>query len=143
MTKLPPLEKIYEAWTAIVSGRVTLEDGYAKVFSSDGEKTYTIRFSGNQYSSDDNATYWRGYAGYPIIAVLMLQGKLPYDSQEAEQWKDINWTTLNKKHHNNYGEAVAEVANERGIDLKKADSEALKVMEVLESLPIEIKRKIK
>lgn len=136
-------EKIYEAWTALASNRVHLHDDYAEVSSSDGEKGYTIRFLGNQYSSDDNATYWRGYAGYPVIAVLMLQGKLPYDRQEAELWKDINWTVLNKKYRNNYAEAVEEISQQRNIDMRKAELEAQKVMEALKELPLEIKRKIK
>ena len=143
MKKLPPLEKIYEAWTALADHRVTLYENYATVTSSDGAKEYTVRFSNNQYSSDDNATFWQGYPGYPVIAVLMLQGKLPYDKQEAELWKNINWTSLNKQHKNKYAEAVAEIAGERGINLEKSKEEAHKVMQYLEKLPIEIKRKIK
>ena len=143
MKKFPPVEKIYEAWTALADNRVNLHEGYADVSSSSGEKAYVVRFSGNQYSSDDNATFWRGYPGYPVIAVLMLQGKLPYDTKEAELWKNINWTQINKKYRNNYAEAVAEIANERGIDMKESSAAADKVMKALEELPIEIKRKIK
>lgn len=143
MNKFPPLEKIYEAWTAVADNRVNLYDGFANVSSSDGEKEYLVKFSGNQYSSDDNATFWRGYPGYPVIAVLMMQGKLPYDSKEAELWKNINWTLINKKHKNNYAEAVEEIAQERGINLTDSATAAEKVMEALKKLPIEIKRKIK
>lgn len=143
MKKMPPIEKIYEAWSAITDNRVALYDDYATVKSSDGRKTYQIRFDGNQYSSDDNATYWQGYPGYPIIAVLMLQGKLPFDREEADLWKDINWTSLNKKYKNNYSEAVAVVAKERDINLQKANEAVQKVMNALAALPIEIKRKIK
>ena len=143
MKKYPPIEKVYEAWTALADNRVHLHEGYAEVSSSNGEKRYLVKFSGDQYSSDDNATFWRGYAGYPVLAVLMLQGKLPYDSEEAGKWKNINWTQLNKKYRNNYEEAVKEVAAERGIDLSESAKAANKVMEALETLPIEIKRKIK
>lgn len=143
MKKFPPIEKIYEAWTALADNRVQLHEGYADVSSSNGEKSYVVRFSGDQYSSDDNATFWRGYPGYPVLAVLMLQGKLPYDSQAAEEWKNINWTQTNKKYRNNYAEAVAEVAKERGIDLERSTAAAEAVMEALKELPIEIKRKIK
>lgn len=143
MTKQPPVEKVFEAWTALADNRVILHDDYADVSSSDGEKAYVVRFSGNQYASDDNATFWRGYPGYPVMAVLMLQGKLPYDRQEADLWKNINWTQLNKKHKNNYAEAVEEIASERGIDLKKSYEEAQKVIDAVQKLPLEIKRKIK
>lgn len=143
MKRLPPIEKIYEAWTALADNRVNLHENYATVSSSDASKEYTVRFSENQYSSDDNATFWQGYPGYPVIAVLMLQGKLTYDKPEADLWKNINWTSLNKKHKNKYATAVAEIAEERDINLEKSNEAALKVMKELEILPIEIKRKIK
>lgn len=143
MKKLPPVEKVFEAWTALADNRVILHDNYADVSSSDGEKAYVVKFYGNQYSSEDNATFWQGYAGYPVIALLMLQGKLPYDEEEALLWKNINWTQQNKKFKNNYREAVADIAKERGINLEKAYEAADKVLDKISSLPIEIKRKIK
>lgn len=143
MEKMPPIEKVYEAWTALADNRVKMNEDSAKVYSSDGSKEYTVRFHGDLFSSDDNGTYWRGYAGYPVIAVLMLQGRLPYNQEEASLWKNINWTDLNKKHKNNYAAAVEEIEKERGIDSNKARNEAGKVMEALRDLPIEIKRKIK
>lgn len=141
--KLPPIEKVYEAWTALADDRVKMHEGYADVSSSDGEKSYVVRWNGDMYSSDDNATYWQGYPGYPVLAVLMVQGRLPYDSTEAELWKDINWTSLNKAYRNKYAEAVAAVAKERNIDMEKAGRAAMAVMEALEKLPLVIKRKIK
>ena len=154
MKKTAPIEKVFEAWTALADNRVIMKQiptlattdnniGEAEVSSSDGEKRYTVRWNGNQYSSDDNATFWQGYPGYPVIAVLMLQGKVPYDAAEAGLWKNINWTLQNKKFKNQYAEAVAEIAEERGINLQKSYEKANKVMEALASLPIEIKRKIK
>lgn len=142
MKKLPPIEKVYEAWTAIADGRVEMHEGYATVASSDGAKAYTVRFEGDTYASDDNATYWQGYAGYPVIAVLMLQGKLPYSAAEAKKWKDINWKSVNTRFKNNYALAVEHVAEERDIDLKTARDEARAVMDALENLDIQLKRKI-
>ena len=77
MKKLPPIQKILEAYTAIVDNNVNLTENEAKVKSSNGAKTYTVSWENDVYHSNDNATYWQGYAGYPVIAVLMLQGKLP------------------------------------------------------------------
>lgn len=142
LKKLGPLEKVYEAWTAIADGRVDLKGDAATIKSSDDSKTYTVRFDGNRYSSDDNATYWQGYPGYPVIAVLMLQGKLPFDKEEAEKWKDINWKEINTKFKNRYSEAVAAVEEERKINPEEARNAAEKVMSALSSLDIEIKRKI-
>lgn len=143
MKKLGPIEKVYEAWTALADDRVKMEDGYADVSSSDGAKSYVVKFSGDQYSSDDNATYWQGYPGYPVIAVLMMQGRLPYNKEEADLWKGINWTEINKRFKNKYAEAVEAVASERNINLEKSSAEAHKVMDILTTLPIEIKRKIR
>ena len=142
MEKLPPVEKVFEAWTAIVDGRIAMHDGSADVSSSDGTKGYTVRFDGDRYSSDDNATYWRGYAGYPVLAVLMLQGRLPFDEAEASLWRDVNWKEINTRYRNNYAKAVEETAEERGIDLKAAYAAAERVMEALRALPLQIKRKI-
>lgn len=139
---MPPVEKVYEAWTAIVDNRVTLHDDYATVTSSDGTKHYTIKYSGSLYSSDDNSSYWQGYPGYPVIAVLMLQGKLPYDKEEAEKWKNVNWKEINTKFKNKYSAAVKAVAEEKGINLETAERASGKVMEALSKLDIEIKRKI-
>ena len=143
MKKMPPIEKVFEAWTALADNRVIMKEDSADVSSSDGEKSYVVKFSGDQYSSDDNATFWQGYPGYPVIAVLMKQGKIPYDENEAKLWKNINWTQQNKKFKNNYPLAVAEIAQERGIDLEKSYFEAKKILEDLSKLPIVIKRKIK
>ena len=66
MEKMPPLAKVFEAWSALADGRVSLdgEDRRATVTSSNGLKAYTVAWSedGGTYSSNDNATYWQGYA---------------------------------------------------------------------------------
>ena len=143
MKKMPPKEKVIEAWTALADGRVTINSNdSADVKSSDDSKQYLIKWSGDTYASDDNATYWRGYAGYPVIAVLMLQGRLPYDATEAEKWKNVNWKAVNTKYKNNYAAAVEEVAKERGIDLSATETAVDAVMDALEKLPLTIKRKI-
>ena len=76
--KMPPREKIHEALTAIVDNRISIdsENNKAEIFSSDRSKKYIVEWHDNEYSSNDNATYWQGYPGYPVIAVLLLQKKL-------------------------------------------------------------------
>ena len=65
MEKLPPIEKVYEAWSAVADGRVALhpDERRAAIASSNGAKTYTVAWNenGSTYSSNDNATYWQGY----------------------------------------------------------------------------------
>lgn len=143
MKKLPPIEKIYEAYSAVADGRVTLGEDSAKVASSDRSKEYTVRWKDGQYSSNDSATYWQGYAGYPVIAVLMLQGRLELDRSAAELFRGINWKELNKKHKSKYSEAAREVIDgleEEGADVQAVRKAALKVYRQLESLEIELKR---
>lgn len=149
MDKLPPLEKIYEAWSAIADGRVAIttapadrpDSGHAVVASSDGAKMYHIDWNGDTYASDDNATYWRGYAGYPVIAVLMMQGRLPLDIPESNLWQGINWHQLNEANKRDYGTVADEAMKTRGIDADTARAKAMQVMDALEKLPIKLKRK--
>lgn len=142
MEKLPPIEKVFEAWTAIDDNRISLHENHADVASSDGTKGYKVKFDGNTYSSDDNATYWRGYAGYPVLAVLMIKGVLPFDREEAELWRGVNWKEINSRYKNDYAKAVAEIAAQRHIDLTQSYKAAQKVIDLLRNLDIKIKRKI-
>lgn len=67
MDKKTPVEKVYEAWTAIADGRIkiaegsTVSEGSATMSSSDHSKYYDIRWKedGRLFYSNDNATYWR------------------------------------------------------------------------------------
>lgn len=42
MEKLPPLQKVYEAWSALADGRVEMGEDEATVTSSNGAKHYTV-----------------------------------------------------------------------------------------------------
>lgn len=141
--KLPPIEKIHEAYSAIADGRIILRDTEADVSSSDFTKKYLVKWKDNIYSSNDNASYWKGYLGYPIIAVLMLQGKLSYDEEIAAYFKGINWKKLNTEHKNNYAEAVKQIMEElekSGVDCSKIYNEIDKVYKEIEQLAISTKR---
>lgn len=145
-----PIEKIYEAWSAIADGRVRIapvsnaDEGQAEVISSSGEKTYLIRWTdgGKLFSSTDNASFWRGYPGYPIIAVLMKLGRLPYSPETALLYKNVNWTEINKARKGKYAEALANVENDRGLDSTANRSEARKAYDALLALGIAVRRKI-
>ena len=79
---MPPLAKVYEALGAIGDGRVRIEDTHhASVTSSDGAKVYTVETSadGTEISSNDNASFWQGYLGYPAIAMLIVRGLIDAD----------------------------------------------------------------
>lgn len=144
MEKMPPVEKIYEAWSAVADGRVTIDDAARKatVVSSDRTREYTVSWSddGSVYNSNDNATYWRGYAGYPVIAVMMMQGRLPLDRLEAERYADVNWKKINTEYHNNYSAAFAEIEAVRDIDTRLITEAADRVMARLSALPVTVRR---
>jgi hypothetical protein len=143
MEKMPPIEKIYEAYSAIADSRVVMGEDSARVISSDRTKEYTVKWEEGVYSSNDNASYWGGYAGYPIIAVLMLQGKLKLYRSVAGLFKDINWKKLNEKHKSKYGQAVQEVLDDLKVKGHYTDAIRKSVEEVygeLESLDISLKR---
>ena len=143
MEKLPPIEKIYEAYSAIADNRVTLMKESAAVLSSNREKEYTVTWENGVYTSNDNASYWRGYAGYPIIAVLMLQKELSLNSDIIDHFKGINWTELNKKYKAKYSEAVEEVMdnlNRKNVNVSKIKEEVEKVYEEIKALNIICRR---
>ena len=140
MKKMPPIQKILEAYTAIVDKHVELKNNEALVTSSNGAKTYTVSCEDNIYHSNDNATYWQGYAGYPIVAVLMLQGKIPFDQKLADNFASVNWNEVNAKFKRNYAKAASEVIKEKGLDEKEVMAELEKVYRALKDLPITIKR---
>ena len=112
--KQPPLAKVYEALSAIADQRIKMEADHALVTSSNYSKTYTVKFSEKQYSSNDNATYWQHYAGYPIIAVLIKQGKIQIPENEKDlltEFKNINWKKLNTHYKKKYDKAIAYFLN--------------------------------
>ena len=93
--KMPPIEKVHEAYGAIADNRIVLRENEADVSSSDLSKTYLVTWKDKVYTSNDNASYWQGYASYPIIAVLMLQGKLSLNREIAGRFQGIDWKKRN------------------------------------------------
>ncbi len=141
--KMPPIEKVYEAYSAIADNRVMMHDAYALVKSSDGRKTYEVSWNGDVFASSDNATYWQGYPGYPVIAVLMLKGKLPFRKESAEKMKNIPWKKWNDQYRRDYAAAAQHVfqeLEEKGIDTEKIRVDAEAVMETLSAMNLTVKR---
>lgn len=143
MNKMPPIEKIYEAYSAIADNRIIIGNDTAKVTSSNYAKEYTVTWTDDIYTSNDNASYWTGYAGYPIIAVLMLQGKIKLNHSIIKYFNGINWTELNSKYKANYTKAVSEIMDglkTDGIDCDAITTEVNEVYKQIELLNITCKR---
>ena len=120
MEKLPPVEKVYEAWTALADDRYDLSPEALVVRSSDGSKEYRVTWDdGGRYRSNDNATFWQGYAGYPVIMALMLQGRVPFNGEVAAWFKGIPWKALNDAHKRDYAAALAEAFERAGLDMPR------------------------
>ncbi len=145
--QMPPPIKIYEAIGAIGDGRVRAADSGAQpsawaVVSSDGSKTYRVEISADdrEISSNDNASYWQGYLGYPAIAVLMVRGTLRASAEATSVLAGIPWKELNRRFKNDYVRTNAEVARivaERGGDFDAIRAEAASILDALAALALE------
>lgn len=149
LLKLPPPEKILEAWSAIGAKRLSLfsppdaQSGEAELESSDGSKSYRLSWDGENYRSSDNATVWQGYPGYPVLALLMLRGLLPLPQDLAALMAPVNWNRLNKEARGDYSLAAREAFKK--LDLDKGTIlriyEAVKeTYELLRNLDITVSR---
>lgn len=140
--KLPPKAKIYEALSAVADGRVSRAGAHtAEVISSSGTKSYTVEWNDDvsAVTSNDNASYWRGHLGYPILAVLMHLGRLSYDSTIAGHLAGIPWKQINKQFKNDYDKAVGSVLTvleEKGVSTQAIRDEVDRIMSEIEQLPL-------
>lgn len=67
-----------------------------------GDKKYLLEWSPDRkaISSNDNASFYQSYLGYPIIAVLLQLGVLSFDPSIGAKLGGIHWKALNTKHTN-------------------------------------------
>jgi len=141
--KLPPPAKVYEAFSALADGRVRLVGpGRAEVRSSGGDKTYTVEWTGEfgTITSNDNASYWQGYLGYPIVAVLIAAGKVQADESATRALAGIEWHELNERFKRDYEAAVSCVLDglgDRGADPVSVIRAVGSVMDQLAALKLE------
>ena len=141
---MPPPIKVYEAIGAIGDRRVRAIDNSDppnvwEVVSSDGAKKYRVEISadGREISSNDNASYWQGYLGYPAIAVLIARGTLHATAEATRMLAGIPWKELNRRFKNDYTRTTAEVARivaERGGDFDAIHAEAASILDALAAL---------
>jgi len=120
--KLPPKIKIYEALGCVGDDRIELDGSEAKVYSSSGNKFYSVKYDSqaNAIMSNDNGSYWQGYIGYPAIAYLMKIGVIKINQIYAEALKGIQWKDINTEFKNDFEKTIAyvhEVLQEKGISV--------------------------
>jgi hypothetical protein len=141
--KLPPPAKIYEALSAIADGRVTfVSDTSAQVVSSSRDRTYTVKWNADltQITSNDNASHWQGYLGYPIVAVLLASGRLELNRDIALHLAGVPWKIVNRQFRNDYDRAVESVVldlKDKDVDVQAIRDEVQKIMVGLSRLDLE------
>ncbi len=137
--RLPPRIKVLEALGSIADERIKLvSDRNAIVVSSSGDRSYRVCVDlekGIAYS-DDNGTRFRKYVGYPIIALLMIKGVLPYDERIAKALKGVPWRKLNEqlKRYALVEQIVKDFARKNGVDPKELDLIVDRVLNALSKL---------
>lgn len=142
---LPPRIKILEALGSIADKRITkINDGEYKVVSSTGEREYTVRvdLKNLKIDSTDSGSVYKGYLGYPSIAVLMLEGVLPFSEKISNALKGIKWKELNEKYKAYWKTefVVKKIAQRKDVNEKEINDFVNKVMEKIKELKI---RKLK
>lgn len=139
--KMPPKIKVYEALTAIANNSVGIENNTAVVYSSNKSKFYNLEWDERGYSSNDNATFYQGYPGYPIIAVLLLTNKLSYDNSILKFFENIDWKKINTKFKSDYEKSIEFVfQNFNKNDIEFIEKEVDQIYNSLEALNIVVKR---
>jgi hypothetical protein len=136
-----PVSKIYEALSALADGRVSEKDSsHFQVTSSDRSKAYTVVFEENIITSNDNATVFQHYAGYPILAVLLFLGKLSLDASLLPFFRGIPWKVLNTKYKNKYDLSIQEAfGNDSEETKKRLFIEGERLLDAEATLPYDVK----
>ena len=139
--KLPPRAKVFEAFTAVADGRVRITGpGAAAVTSSGGDKAYDVEWSDDdrRITANDNASYWQGYLGYPIVAVLLARGKLHAREDAVAALTGVAWHELNQRYRRDYDAAVAHVLGGLpGGDAATVEAEVDRVLAELAKLDLQ------
>ncbi|MYV18029.1 hypothetical protein [Furfurilactobacillus milii] len=120
--KQPPIAKLYEAYSAVADQRIhQIDETHWQIISSDRAQHYTVISSdnGQTFSSNDNATYWQGYPGYPILATWLTLDVLPTDHEILPSFKNINWHVRNEAVHNHYDQAIDQFLSEQSDKMAK------------------------
>ncbi len=132
----PPIIKIYEALGSVADDRITVEQNTAKVFSSSGNKFYSIIYDpeANAITSNDNGSFWKGYLGYPAIAFLMKLKVLPYENEIGELLKDMKWKDINQRFKNDFEKTLEFILS------SKADGDRKLLEQYAATIDSEIKK---
>jgi hypothetical protein len=91
-------------------------------------------------TANDNASYWQGYLGYPILAVLLARGELHADPAAMTAMGGVPWHDLNERFKRDYEGAVTLALSElagRGGDPALVERQVTAVLEQLDALGLQ------
>ena len=94
---------------------------------------------GREISSNDNASYWQGYLGYPGIAAMLACGRLQVSAASPQTLSGIPWKKLNQSFKNDYDRTLDEVARlveKRGGEIGAVRADVRGILEALETLAL-------
>jgi hypothetical protein len=114
-------------------------EGRCEVVSSEGDRVYDVVVEGGFVYSNDNGTLYRGYVGYPILACLMAEGKLPIDAELGEKLRGVPWRRLNEQ-YKRYEEVLRQIYVERGIERERAEAYIDAVLRRLAAMRLRLKK---
>jgi hypothetical protein len=139
----PPIIKVYEALGAIADKRILIEGNTAKVYSSSGNKFYTVTYDSSTRAimCNDNGSYWQGYLGYPALSFLMTINVIPYTPSLAKLLEDIPWKDINTKFKNDWDKTQSychDLVTDRKGDLSALISEITRIHEFISNNPFHV-----
>jgi hypothetical protein len=126
----PPIIKIYEALGSVADGRLKISGNSAKVYSSSGNKYYDVVYDPGlaAIAVNDNASFYKGYLGYPAVAYLLTAGVLTYQPHAAELLKGIAWKDINVRFKNDFNKTLEYILNQLAAkDRAELEKEAQKI----------------
>ncbi len=138
----PHISKIYEALSAIADDLIELNGNRkAKCYLSSSEKFYDIEYDpiNGSIMSNDNSAYYTFSLSYPMIAYLMLIGKIPYNEKLIEILQNICWKDINQSFKNDYDKSIKFVLGElkkEGQDVEFIRTEIKKIYDFICGLQI-------
>ena len=136
----PHISKIYEAITAIADKRIKLiGENIAQCTSSSRGKFYTVKYDpvSNSLMSNDNTAWYTDSLSYPMVALLMMEGIIKYDSQLEQILSGIIWKDINQKFKNDYDKAIVFVLEDlanKGHNIKFIQEEINRIFNEVTSM---------
>jgi hypothetical protein len=114
----PPRGKYFKALGVIADGRIYKVTGRGAFVESSTGKHYIVEYDErrNAIDSNDGGSYFWGYMNYPMIAYLIVTGRLPHPKGMVKWFKGIDFESLSTRFDRDYGEIQRQILGPRQND---------------------------